>query len=140
LGLPKEVPMHMRLKQFAGAAVASLACLAPIPAASAAEIAVGPDMPVEKAVAAAKPGDVIVLPDGVHRDLHIDGQPRAGKLDVGCDQAGDAPILRRPLEPKDVGPSWMKGDPACLRRIENPKPIPAPAPAKKKTPVAPKAP
>jgi len=72
----------------------------------------------------------------------VAAQPRQGKLDVGCDQASDAPILRRPLEPKDVGPSWMKGDPACLRRIESPKPIPqpAPAPAKKKTPAAPKTP
>ena len=38
----------------------------------------------------------------------IDGQPRpeAGK-DVGCDQISDAAITRRPLRPRDVGPSWM---------------------------------
>jgi poly(beta-D-mannuronate) lyase len=37
----------------------------------------------------------------------IDGQVRAAPADVGCDQFSDAPILKRPLTPRDVGPSWM---------------------------------
>jgi poly(beta-D-mannuronate) lyase len=37
----------------------------------------------------------------------IDGQPRSGKLDVGCDQISDAPITNRPLTAADVGPKWM---------------------------------
>jgi len=36
----------------------------------------------------------------------IDGQPRKGRLDVGCDQISQAPILNRPLTAADVGPSW----------------------------------
>ncbi|MCX5685332.1 MAG: polysaccharide lyase 6 family protein [Planctomycetota bacterium] len=82
-------------------------------------------------------GSAAPLPDFTPPD-DIFGRPRKGKLDVGCEQAGDGPCLRKPLEPKDVGPSWMKGDPTCIRRIESPKPIPAPA--KKPTPAAPKAP
>ena len=39
----------------------------------------------------------------------IDGQPRAGKLDVGCDQHSDRPVIHRPLTPADVGPSWRRG-------------------------------
>lgn len=80
------------------------------------------------AIGSAKPVKDLVLSDD------IDGQPRKGALDVGCDQVSDAPILRRPLEPKDVGPAWMKGDPSCIKRIANPKPIPPveKAPAKKK--------
>ena len=38
----------------------------------------------------------------------IDGHPRTGRLDVGCDQASDQPVLHRPLTAADVGPSWMK--------------------------------
>jgi poly(beta-D-mannuronate) lyase len=38
----------------------------------------------------------------------IDGQPRGGKKDVGCDQVSTAPVLRRPLTPADVGPEWMR--------------------------------
>ena len=38
----------------------------------------------------------------------IDGHPRTGRFDVGCDQASDQPALRRPLTSADVGPSWMK--------------------------------
>ena len=37
----------------------------------------------------------------------IDGQPRTGKYDVGCDQILKAPILSRPLSAADVGPTWM---------------------------------
>jgi poly(beta-D-mannuronate) lyase len=40
--------------------------------------------------------------------LDIDGQPRTGALDVGCDQLSAAPVTNRPLTPADVGPSWMK--------------------------------
>ena len=39
--------------------------------------------------------------------LDIDGQPRDGKLDVGCDQISDAPITNRPLTAEEVGPKWM---------------------------------
>jgi poly(beta-D-mannuronate) lyase len=38
----------------------------------------------------------------------IDGQSRAGKLDIGCDQISAAPIANRPLHPADVGPAWHK--------------------------------
>lgn len=38
----------------------------------------------------------------------IDGQPRSGKLDVGCDQASTAPITNRPLTATEVGPAWLK--------------------------------
>jgi hypothetical protein len=37
----------------------------------------------------------------------IDGQPRAGTTDVGCDQVSDAPVTNHPLSAKDVGPGWM---------------------------------
>lgn len=38
----------------------------------------------------------------------IDGQPRTGKWDVGCDQRSDAPVVNRPLSAADVGPGWLK--------------------------------
>lgn len=37
----------------------------------------------------------------------IDGQKRDGKLDVGCDQISDDPVINRPLKAEDVGPAWM---------------------------------
>lgn len=37
----------------------------------------------------------------------IDGQPRDGGRDVGCDQASDAPAPHRPLTTDDVGPVWI---------------------------------
>ena len=37
----------------------------------------------------------------------IDGQPRDGKLDVGCDQISTAPIMNHPLTAAEVGPTWM---------------------------------
>jgi hypothetical protein len=38
----------------------------------------------------------------------IDGQPRpASGADCGCDQVSDAPVVNRPLEANDVGPSWL---------------------------------
>ena len=55
----------------------------------------------------------------------IDGQPRDAKPDVGCDEVSAKPIVRRPLEPKDVGPTWMKGDPSGINRIDSPQPIPS---------------
>lgn len=36
----------------------------------------------------------------------MDGQPRTGKFDVGCDQISNARILSRPLTEADVGPAW----------------------------------
>jgi poly(beta-D-mannuronate) lyase len=36
----------------------------------------------------------------------IDGQPRTGPRDVGCEQHSSAPIVHRPLTPSDVGPTW----------------------------------
>jgi poly(beta-D-mannuronate) lyase len=41
--------------------------------------------------------------------IDIDGQPRSGRLDAGCDQLSEAPITSRPLTAADVGPEWMKG-------------------------------
>jgi poly(beta-D-mannuronate) lyase len=38
----------------------------------------------------------------------IDGQPRSGPRDVGCDQHSDQPIRYRPLSPEDVGPAWRR--------------------------------
>jgi poly(beta-D-mannuronate) lyase len=38
----------------------------------------------------------------------IDGQPRGRRKDVGCDQASEAPVKRRPLTPRDVGPDWLR--------------------------------
>jgi poly(beta-D-mannuronate) lyase len=40
--------------------------------------------------------------------LDIEGQPRKGKFDAGCDQVTDAPATNRPLTAADVGPSWME--------------------------------
>jgi poly(beta-D-mannuronate) lyase len=40
--------------------------------------------------------------------IDIDGQPRAARFDVGCDQFSTMPTTNRPLTPADVGPSWMK--------------------------------
>jgi poly(beta-D-mannuronate) lyase len=38
----------------------------------------------------------------------IDGQTRATRSDVGCDQDSSAPATNRPLTAKDVGPTWME--------------------------------
>lgn len=40
--------------------------------------------------------------------LDIDGQPRTGRQDVGCDQRSNAPIASRSLSAPDVGPVWLK--------------------------------
>ena len=34
----------------------------------------------------------------------IDGQPRGGKRDIGCDQRSDGPIVHRPLTPATSAP------------------------------------
>jgi poly(beta-D-mannuronate) lyase len=54
----------------------------------------------------------------------IDGQPRDAKPDAGCDERVTGDIRRRPLTPAEVGPDWMRGDPAKIKRIPTPKPIP----------------
>jgi poly(beta-D-mannuronate) lyase len=36
----------------------------------------------------------------------IDGQPRGGKSDAGCDELADGPVTNRPLSAADVGTSW----------------------------------
>lgn len=38
----------------------------------------------------------------------FEGQSRIEKADVGADEHSSGEITRRPLTPKDVGPSWMK--------------------------------
>ena len=38
----------------------------------------------------------------------VDGQPRTGKYDAGCDQISEAPVQNRPLVASDVGPSWWR--------------------------------
>lgn len=37
----------------------------------------------------------------------LDGQPRPGKPDAGCDQVSDAPVTNRPLTAADTGPAWL---------------------------------
>jgi len=54
----------------------------------------------------------------------MDGQKRGSKLDIGADELSDEPPVRRPLTPKDVGPTWMQGDPSKIQRIKSPRPIP----------------
>lgn len=48
--------------------------------------------------------------EGDHADVtqDIDGQPRAGRKDAGCDERSDAPAGRKPLGRGDVGPDWLK--------------------------------
>lgn len=38
----------------------------------------------------------------------IDGHPRPARSDVGCDQASNEPVTRRPVTTADVGPAWLK--------------------------------
>lgn len=40
--------------------------------------------------------------------IDIDGQPRMGRLDAGCDQQSSEPVTSRPLTAADAGPEWMK--------------------------------
>ncbi len=67
--------------------------------------------------------DVNMRIAGLETDM--DGQPRDRYADVGCDEVSDAPITRGPLTPADVGPVWMAGDPANVRRIPNPQTVPS---------------
>lgn len=60
---------------------------------------------------------------GVATDM--DGQARDRYADVGADEVSDAPVTRGPLTPADVGPVWMAGDPANIRRIPNPQTVPS---------------
>ncbi|MBL9210167.1 MAG: hypothetical protein JNL92_06845, partial [Opitutaceae bacterium] len=38
----------------------------------------------------------------------VDGQPRTGRYDVGCDQASVQPVTHGPLAATEVGPAWRK--------------------------------
>ena len=57
-------------------------------------------------------------------DNDIEGQKRDGKPDTGCDEISGTPVRYPPLEPKNVGPRWMAGDPSAIARIPNPQPTP----------------
>ena len=59
--------------------------------------------------AAGSPALGAAEPPGSTPHDDVDGQPRGGMAlpDVGADQRSDAPILRRPLKPVDVGPAWL---------------------------------
>ena len=46
-------------------------------------------------------------------DTDVDGQPRHDLPDVGCDEWSTEPVRRRPMQPDDVGPEWMSGDPVA---------------------------
>jgi hypothetical protein len=52
--------------------------------------------------------------------LDMDGQPRTGSIDVGADQASDAPITRRPITANDAGPDWMRAALAVNDRGDTP--------------------
>jgi poly(beta-D-mannuronate) lyase len=41
-------------------------------------------------------------------EIDIDGQPRKGRFDAGCDQLSHEPVTSQPLTAGDVGPEWMK--------------------------------
>jgi hypothetical protein len=61
------------------------------------------------AIAAAVPGDCLVLADGTYTfpayvTDDMDGQPRA-KNDVGADEMIPGLVMRRPLTEADVGPA-----------------------------------
>ncbi|HEX8203473.1 MAG TPA: polysaccharide lyase 6 family protein [Isosphaeraceae bacterium] len=57
--------------------------------------------PTSPVIGAAEGDDPLVRDD-------IDGQPRPARKDVGCDQVATVPVVRRPLHPADVGPSWSR--------------------------------
>ena len=46
--------------------------------------------------------------DGTAVKTDIDGQARAPKADVGCDQISDAPVTNQILTAAETGPTWMK--------------------------------
>jgi hypothetical protein len=39
--------------------------------------------------------------------LDIDGQPRTGKLDAGCDQSASGPVKSPPVTGAEARPAWM---------------------------------
>ncbi len=41
-------------------------------------------------------------------DDDLDGQPRSGRFDAGCDEISQAPATSRPLTMADTGPVWMR--------------------------------
>ncbi|MCW3463135.1 chondroitinase-B domain-containing protein [Chitinophaga nivalis] len=43
----------------------------------------------------------------------IEGHPRVGRKDVGCDEYGTGAATNRPLDPADVGPSYLGGPAAA---------------------------
>lgn len=45
----------------------------------------------------------------------IDGQPRGGRKDIGCDEVSIDPVLRRPPGPSAVGPVWRKAESGASR-------------------------
>jgi hypothetical protein len=56
--------------------------------------------------------------------IDCDGQLRDSQPDIGCDELSHSETIRGPLNPSDVGPDWMKGDPRNIRRIPSPRPVP----------------
>jgi poly(beta-D-mannuronate) lyase len=38
----------------------------------------------------------------------VDGQPRTGRKNAGCDETSDAVVLARPLTAAEVGPAWRR--------------------------------
>jgi len=67
--------------------------------------------------------DVNIRISGLDSDM--DGQPRDRYADVGADEVSEAAATRGPLTPADVGPVWMAGDPARVKRIPNPQVVPS---------------
>lgn len=45
-------------------------------------------------------------------ETDIEGQPRAGRLDIGCDQVSAAAPQFHPLQAGEVGPDWLPRTPA----------------------------
>ena len=52
---------------------------------------------------------------GITTDL--DGQPRTGRFDAGCDQTSQSPAISRPLTTADTGPKWMQVSAVNFREI-----------------------
>ena len=52
---------------------------------------------------------------GITTDL--DGQPRTGRFDAGCDEISQAPATARPLTTADTGPLWMQVAKTNFREI-----------------------
>ena len=52
---------------------------------------------------------------GITTDL--DGQPRTGRFDAGCDEISQAPATAQPLTTADTGPAWMQAPKTSFREI-----------------------